>query len=136
MQKTTDFDHLKSFIIAFDWLPIAELLGKSEYYRRGRKKKFLPANLFRVFLLKSYLLLDDNTLVVRRLSENKEYLDFCGLAKTPSHDVLNNFEKNYSHRFVSIFEFLDDFLEKNHAFEDDDMGFDGTDLPVPFKLKQ
>lgn len=136
MQKTTDFNHLKRFITAFDWLPIAERLGKGEYSRRGRKKEFLPVNLFRLFLLKSYLLLDDNTLIVRRLSENKEYLNFCGLMRVPSHDVLNDFEKNYAHKFISIFEFLDDFLEKNHAFEDDDMSFDGTDIPVPFKLKQ
>lgn len=56
--------------------------------------------------------------------------------RVPSHDVLNNFERNYAHKFISIFEFLDDFLEKNHTFENDDMSFDGTDIPVPFKLKQ
>ena len=120
----------------FDWLPVGEILGKVKFSRRGRKKEFLPVNLLRVFLLKSYLLLDDNTLIARRLSENKVYLDFCGLARVPSHDVLNNFENNYAHKFIQIFEFLDDFLEKNHAFEEDDMSFDGTDIPVPMKNKQ
>lgn len=136
MEKTTDFHSLKRFIETFDWLPIAKILGKTPYSRRGRKKVFLPVNLFRAFILKSYLLLDDNTLVVRRLAENKEYLAFCGLVKVPSHDVLNDFEKNYSHRFVAIFEFLDDYLEKNSAFENDDMSFDGTDIPVLIKHKQ
>ena len=120
----------------FDWLPIAEILGKREYSRRGRKKEFLPINLLKVFLLKSYLLLDDNTLAVQRLSENKEYLDFCGLMRVPSHDILNDFENTYAHKFISIFKFLDDILEKNNAFEDDDLSFDGTDIPVPFKHKQ
>lgn len=136
MQKTTEFTRLKRFIETFDWLPIAEILGKREYSRRGRKKEFLPVNLFKAFLLKSYLLLDDNTLVVRRLSENKEYLGFCGLTRVPSHDILNDFENNYAYKFIPVFEFLDDFLEKNHAFEDDDMSFDGTDIPVPIKHKQ
>lgn len=136
MQKTTGFTHLKRVMATFDWLPIAEILGKREYSRRGRKKEFLPINLFRVFLLKSYLLLDDNTQAVRRLSENKGYLDFCGLTRVPSHDVLNDFEKNYAHKFMPVFEFLDDILEKNGAFENDEMSFDGTDIPVPIKHKQ
>lgn len=136
MQKTTEFTHLKRLMDTFDWLPIAEILGKREYSRRGRKKEFLPINLLKVFLLKSYLLLDDNTLAVQRLSENKEYLDFCGLMRVPSHDILNDFENTYAHKFISIFKFLDDILEKNNAFEDDDLSFDGTDIPVPFKHKQ
>lgn len=136
MQKDADFIHLKRIMDTFDWLPIGEILGNAPFSRRGRKKEFLPVNLFRVFLLKSYLLLDDNTLIARRLSENKEYLNFCGLNRVPSHDVLNNFERNYAYKFMRVFEFLDDFLERNHAFEDDDMSFDGTDIPVPFKHKQ
>ena len=136
MQKTTEFTHLKRLMDTFDWLPIAEILGKREYSRRGRKKEFLPINLLKVFLLKSYLLLDDNTLAVQRLSENKEYLNFCGLMRVPSHDILNDFENTYAHKFISIFKFLDDILEKNNAFEDDDLSFDGTDIPVPFKHKQ
>ncbi|MBI4980587.1 hypothetical protein HZC30_03465 [Candidatus Woesearchaeota archaeon] len=136
MQNNTEFTHLKSFFDAFDWVPITEILGKTRFSRRGKKKIFAPANLFRAFVLKSYLLVDDNTILVKRLQENKNYLDFCNLNIIPSHDVLNNFEKNYVHKFVAVFEFLDDLLEKNHAFEDDDMSFDGTDIPVPFKLKQ
>ncbi len=136
MQKTTEFMHLKTIMTTFDWLPVSEILGKREYSRRGRKKEFLPITMFKAFLLKSYLLLDDNTLIVQRLSENQEYLDFCGLTRVPSHDVLNDFEKNYAHRFINVFEFLDDILEKSGAFEDDGMSFDGTDIPVLIKHKQ
>mgnify|MGYP001574396124 CR=1 FL=1 len=136
MQKDADFIHLKRIMGTFDWLPVGEILGKARFSRRGRKKEFLPINLFRVFLLKSYLLLDDNTLIARRLSENKGYLEFCGLARVPSHDVLNNFEINYAYKFVQVFEFIDDLLEKSGAFEEDDMSFDGTDIPVPMKNKQ
>lgn len=136
MQNNAEFVHLKRIMATFDWLPITEILGKRGYSRRGRKKEFLPVNLFRAFLLKSYLLLDDNTLITRRLSENREYLSFCGLTRAPSHDVLNDFENNYAHRFMPIFIFLDDLLEKNGAFEEDDMSFDGTDIPVPMKNKQ
>ncbi len=136
MQKDADFTHLKRIMNAFDWLPVGEILGKSSFSRRGRKKEFLPVNLLRAFLLKSYLLLDDNTLLVRRLSENKGYLHFCSLARVPSHNVLSDFEKKYAHKFMSVFEFLDDILEKNHAFDEDGMSFDGTDIPVPMKNKQ
>lgn len=136
MQKDADFTHLKRIMDTFDWLPLGEILGKTPFSRRGRKKEFLPVNLFRAFLLKSYLLLDDNTLLVRRLSENKEYLHFCSLARVPSHNVLSDFEKNYAHKFMPVFEFLDDILEKNGAFENDEMSFDGTDIPVPIKHKQ
>lgn len=136
MQKDADFMYLKRVMNTFDWLPIGEILGKSQFSRRGRKKEFLPVSLLRVFLLKSYLLLDDNTQLARRLSENKDYLNFCGLVRVPSHDILNNFEKNYAHKFIPVFEFLDAILEENHAFEDDDMSFDGTDIPVPMKNKQ
>lgn len=80
MQKDAEFVHLKRIMDTFDWLPLGEILGKTPFSRRGRKKEFLPVNLFRAFILKSYLLLDDNTLLVRRLSENKEYLHFCSLA--------------------------------------------------------
>lgn len=136
MQNTREFLHLKSHLQTFDWLPIVEILGKTRFSRRGRKKEFEPVKLFRAFLLKSYLLLDDNTTLVKRLQENKSYLDFCGLKKVPSHDTLSKFEKKFSFKFVEIFDFLDDCLEKSGAFENDGMSFDGTDIPVPFKNKQ
>jgi hypothetical protein len=37
---------------------------------------------------------------------------------------------------MSIFEFLDDLLESNSAFEFDDSSFDGTDIPVSIKSRQ
>ena len=136
MQNNKEFLHLKSYIQDFDWLPIVQILGKTRFSRRGRKKDFEPANLFRAFILKSYLLIDDNTTLAKRLQENNSYLEFCGLKKIPSHDTLSKFEKKFSHKFTEIFDFLDDILEKSGAFEDDDMSFDGTDIPVPMKSRQ
>ncbi len=136
MQNSEDFMYLKRLFEAFDWLPISQIFGKTRFSSRGRKKEFAPVNLFRAFVLKSYLLIDDNTALVKRLRENKNYLDFCNLKKVPSHDVLSNFEKDFSHKFVLIFNFIDDMLEKNGAFENDDMSFDGTDIPVLIKNKQ
>lgn len=136
MQNTEEFLYLKSFIQTFDWLPIVEILGKTRFSRRGRRKEFEPVKLFRAFLLKSYLLLDDNTTLVKRLHENKAYLDFCEIKSIPSHDTLSKFEKKFSCKFMEIFDFLDDCLEKSGAFENDDMSFDGTDIPVPMKNKQ
>ena len=137
MQNNDEFLHLKSTIQEFDWLPIVEILGKTRFSRRGRRKEFKPVNLFRTFILKSYLFIDDNTILVKRLRENKSfYLEFCGLEKVPSHDVLSKFEKSFSHKFETIFNFLDDILEINGVFENDDMSFDGTDIPVPMKVKQ
>ena len=136
MQISTEFMHLKRFMEIFDWLPVTEILGKSRFSRLGRKKSFSDISLFKAFLLKSYLFIDDNTVLVKRLHENPAYLDFCTLRKVPSHDVLSKFERRYVHKFVRIFDFLDDLLESYHAFEQDDSSFDGTDVPVPFKSKQ
>lgn len=136
MQNSSEFRCLKRIFDSFDWLPIIEILGKTRFSRRGRKKLFSNVSLFKAFLLKSYLLMDDNTVLVKRLHENQSYLTFCNFQKVPSHDVLSKFEKKYSHKFESIFDFLDDLLEKNGTFEDDDMSFDGTDIPVPIKSKQ
>lgn len=136
MQNNQEFIHLKTFIQKFDWLPITLILGKTRFSRRGRKKEFKPVSLFLAFLLKAYLLIDDNTTLVKRFHENKAYLVFCDLQKIPSHDTLSKFEKRFSHKFIGIFEYLDDTLEENRAFEDDDMSFDGTDIPVPIKSKQ
>lgn len=136
MQNSSGFIPLKRFIDAFDWMPITEIFGKSRHSRRGRKKHFSNIGLFKAFLLKSYLFIDDNTVLVKRLHENKSYLEFCNFYKVPSHDVLSKFERRYSHSFVKIFEFLDDFIESHGVFEHDDSSFDGTDIPVPFKSKQ
>ncbi len=136
MQNSSEFISLKRCIETFDWLPITEILGKTRFTRRGREKYFFDLGLFKAFLLKSYLLVDDNTTLVQRLHENKSYLEFCNFQKVPSHDVLSKFERKYAYKFVIIFEFLDDLLEKLCAFENDDLSFDGTDIPVPFKSKQ
>ena len=136
MQNNQEFLHLKSLIQEFDWLLIAQIFGKTRFSRRGRKKEFKTVNLFRAFILKSYLLIDDNTILVKRLQENKSYLEFCAFKKVPSHDTLSKFEKKFSHKFGEIFNFIDDILEKSGAFENDDMSFDGTDVPVPLKNKQ
>ena len=117
MRNSSEFVHLKRFFDGFDWLPVIEILGKTRFSRRGRRKDFKSVNLFRAFVLKSYLLVDDDTVLVERFRENKAYLEFCGLVKVPSHDVLSKFERKYSHRFEKIFNFLDDLLEKNRAFE-------------------
>ena len=93
-------------------------------------------NLFKAFILKLYLLIDDNTVLTKRLQENKSYLEFCALKRIPSHDTLSKFEKKFFYKFMEVFIFLDDILEKSGAYEDDDMSFDGTDIPVPMKSKQ
>ena len=36
---------------------------------------------------------------------------------------------------MQIFVFVDDVLESQKVFENDDMSFDGTDIPVPIKHK-
>ena len=48
MQNNGEFLHLKSYIQEFDWLPIVQILGKTRFSRRGRKKDFEPVNLFRL----------------------------------------------------------------------------------------
>src|SRR3989338_6628948 len=116
MQNSQEFLHLKSLLQEFDWLPIVQIFGKTRFSRRGRKRYFEPVNLFRAFLLKSYLLIDDNTVLVKRFHENLYYLDFCDIHKIPSHDTLSKFEKKFSHPFIDVFNFIDDILEKSGAF--------------------
>ncbi len=136
MQNYSDFMPLKRLFETFDWLPIIEILGKTRFSSRGRKKDFSNLNLFKAFVLKSYLLVDDNTLLVKRFHESKQYREFCNFQKIPSHDTLSRFERKFSNKFIKIFEFLDYLLEKNGVFENDDMSFDGTDIPVLVKNKQ
>lgn len=136
MQNSSEFIHLKRFFDEFDWLPIIEIIGKTRFSRRGRKRAFPAVGLFRAFLLKVYLSIDDNTVLVKRFHENKAYLEFCSFKNVPSHDTLSKFERKFFHKFEYIFNFLDDLLEQNCAFENDDMSFDGTDIPVPIKSRQ
>src|SRR3989344_7485838 len=100
MQNSKEFLHFKSFIQEFDWLPIIKILGKTRFSRRGRKKDFSSLSLFKSFVLKSYLLIDDNTILAKRFYENKQYLEFCGLQKIPSHDTLSRFERIFSYKFI------------------------------------
>lgn len=88
MLNNKEFLHLNSLIQEFDWLPIIEILGKTRLSPRGRKMEFYPTNLFRAFILKSYLLVDDHTVLVKRLQENKSYLKFCGFKKIPKNYIL------------------------------------------------
>jgi hypothetical protein len=136
MQNNVEFLHLKRLFETFDWLPISTILGKTRFCRRGRRKEFTPVGLFKAFILKSFLSIDDNTILVKRFHENKNYLEFCGFNKVPSHDTLSKFEKRYHRVFEIIFNYVDDILEKAGIFENDDMSFDGTDIPVPMKNKQ
>ncbi len=136
MQNSSEFMHLKRFFDRFDWLPITEILGKTRFSRRGRKKDFPHIGLFKAFLLKSYLSIDDNTVLVKRFHENRAYLEFCDFEKAPSHDTLSKFERKFNYKFEHIFNYLDDRLETAGIFENDDMSFDGTDIPVPIKSKQ
>lgn len=136
MHNKSGFILLNRFLDSFDWLPVMEILGKRRLSRQGRKKEFTPLNMFKAFILKAYLLVDDNTILVKRFHENVSYLKFCNLKRVPSHDTLSKFERKYSHTFMHIFIFLDDILEKNGVFEWDDMSFDGTDIPVPIKNNQ
>ena len=136
MQNSSEFLHLKTFFDGFDWLPIIEIFGKTRFSRRGRKSTFPAIGLLKAFLLKVYLSIDDNTIFVKRFHENVAYLRFCNFKKVPSHDILSKFERKFSYKFEHIFNFIDDLLEQPGAFENDDMCFDGTDIPVPIKSKQ
>lgn len=81
MLNYEEFLHLKRFFQQFDWLPIQQILEKSRFSRRGRKTDFSATSLFRAFLLKSYLFIDDNTMLVKRFHENKAYLEFLASLK-------------------------------------------------------
>lgn len=136
MQNSSEFIHLKRFFDEFDWLPVTEILGKTRFSRRGRKRAFSTIGLLKAFLLKAYLSVDDNTILVKRFRENNCYLEFCGFQKVPSHDTLSKFERKFFHKLEYIFVFLDDLLEQSGVFDNDDMSFDGTDIVVPIKIKQ
>jgi len=89
-QKEVSFYDLKRIIEEIDWVPIAEILKKNKD-SRGRKTIFKPVNCFRAFILGAYLEIEDDTELARRISQHKEYQEFCGVDESPSHDVLNKF---------------------------------------------
>lgn len=133
--KDVSFDDLKRIIEEIDWVPIAEILKKNKD-SRGRKTIFKPANCFRAFILGAYLEIEDDTELARRISQHKEYQEFCGISGAISHDVLTDFRSNYKHLIKKVFYFFDDLLESLNAFKNDALSCDGTDIPVPFKNNQ
>ena len=133
--KNISFEGLKRFVEKFDWLPISEVLNRKSD-NRGKKSKFAPVNCFRAFLLGTYLEIEDDTELARRISQHVEYLEFCGVKEAPSHDVLTDFRNNYSHLLKDVFYHVDDLLERMHAFDFDSLSCDGTNINVQIKNKQ
>lgn len=134
-QKNVSFCHLKRLVEEFDWLPIAEILTRNRD-TRGRKTLFTPIMCFRAFVLGAYLEVEDDTELTRRIISNKEFIDFCGMPKAPSHDILTHFRKKYHHQIQKVFDYFDDLLESLGVFNNDNSSIDGTDIPVPIKNKQ
>jgi len=133
--KEVSFYDLKRLIEKIDWVPIAEILKRNKD-SKGKKTTFKPVNCFLAFLLGAYLEIEDDTELARRIAQHKEYQEFCGINKAPSHDVLTDFRQNYKHLLKKIFYYFDDLLESLGAFKDDALSLDGTDIPVPIKNKQ
>ena len=134
-QKEVSFHDLKRMVEEIDWVPIAEIVKKNKD-SRGRKTLFKPANCFRAFILGAYLEIEDDTELARRISQHKEYLEFCGISGAISHDVLTDFRANYHHKIKKAFDYFDDLLESLGAFKGDALSNDGTDVQVPIKNNQ
>lgn len=133
--KDVSFCDLKSLVEGIDWVPVAEILKRNKD-GRGRKTIFKPVNCFLAFILGANLEIEDDTELARRIAQNKEYQEFCGMSESPSHDVLTDFRNNYEHLTIKVFFYFDDLLESFDAFKDDALSCDGTDIPVPIKNKQ
>lgn len=133
--KDVSFSDLKSLIKKIDWVPVAEILKRNKD-SRGKKSTFKPINCFLAFMLGAYLEIEDDTELARRIAQNKEYQEFCGVREAPSHDVLTKFRTSYEHLTIKVFSHFDDLLESLGAFRDDNLSLDGTDMPVPIKNKQ
>ena len=133
--KDVSFDDLKTIVVNLDWTPIAEILRRTKD-SRGRKTIFKPVNCFRAFILGAFLEIEDDTELARRISEHKEYQEFCGVRGSPSHDVLTDFRNDYEHLLANVFFYFDDLLESLGAFKNDALSCDGTDIPVPIKNNQ
>lgn len=132
--KEVSLQDLKKIVIEFDWVPVAEILKRNSD-SRGKKSMFKAVNCLRAFILGAHLEIEDDTELARRIAQQKEYQEFCGASKSPSHDVLTKFRNNYRYKIEKVFYYLDDLLESLGAFEDDSLSFDGTDIPVPIKNK-
>lgn len=133
--KNVSFFHLKGLVEKIDWIPIAEILKRNKD-TRGRKNVFKPVNCLLAFILGAHLEIEDDTELARRIAQHKEYQEFCGVSKPPSHDVLTDFRNKYEHLIEKVFYYFDDLLESHDAFKDDNLSCDGTDIPVPIKNKQ
>jgi hypothetical protein len=126
---------LKNLSEQIDWFYIAGILTRKKD-KRGRKQEFTPVMCFKAFVLKAHLQIEDDTELARKLDENPEYPKFCGMHKSPSHDVLSDFRNNYAHKIRKAFDYFDELLERLGAFKNDALSTDGTDIPVPIKNRQ
>lgn len=133
--KDISFHDLKRFVEEFDCVPVSEILTRNKD-QRGKKSVFTPVMCFKAFILQAHLEVEDDTELARRIAHNKEYLEFCGMPKTPSHDILSDFKNKYGHKTKKVFDYFDDMLESLGAFKNDSLSNDGTDVPVPIKNNQ
>lgn len=133
--KDVSFGDLKGLVNEIDWVPIAEILKRNKD-NRGTKQQFTPVMCFKAHVLAALLEIEDDTELARRIAQNKEYQEFCGMLNTPSHDVLTDFRNDYKHKIRKAFDYFDDLLESLGTFKEDALSNDGTDIPVPIKNKQ
>ena len=133
--KDISFCDLKGLVEKLDWVPIAQILSRNKH-GRGKKPVFTPVMCFRAFLLGAQLEVEDDTELARRISQNRDYVEFCGMPKVPSHDVLTDFRTNCHHKTKKAFDYFDGLLESLGAFKGDALSNDGTDVPVPIKNNQ
>ena len=120
-QKEVSFHDLKRMVEEIDWVPIAEILKRNKG-GRGRKATFKPINCFRAFILGAYLEIEDDTELARRISHHKEYQEFCGVSKEPSHDVLygvmtNACQELFAHLPEEIYRKIG-FIIDTHTFDE------------------
>jgi len=119
-----------------DWERLACLIPKKRV-KQGRPPDYSNTSLLRLVVLQDREEILHDTVMARKLKENKNYRQFCKFTtKTPAHDAISRFKRRRKPRtWKKVQEALDRQLEELGYFEDDELGGDGTDIPLPENVK-
>lgn len=126
--KDIELDIIEKYV---DWEKIANIIPKKRS-RVGRKIEYTQQQLLRLIILQDIEGIEEDTEMERKLKRISEYRKFCQLSRAPSHDTISRFKRKLPPRvWKKVHEFVDKILEGLGVFEDDELGGDGTDIPLP-----
>lgn len=124
---------LKTIRDNIDWETLAELVKKKKKTKAGRPFEYTDEQMLKVVILQDKEGILYDTDMERKLKSIKDYRNFCEFGKdVPSHDTITRFKKRLNpNEWKKLFDRLDEELDEQGYFKEDDLCGDGTDIPLP-----